>query len=193
MARPKKTVNTQPIRGRIEQEFWRLMKKQLLAQITISELVKNTHCNRTTFYYYFDNVDDLAWKVIAESIPVELPKIARSYFTGEVGDVTIDADTMHMVKKLSTLIGRDGSSRLAYLAADALKNMWLKELVPAGIQTDDEISYMLDFTASGVIGIISRYGRSSDVDQLENSILLINKLFSQASMEFIGLKQLKIE
>ncbi|EPC97021.1 hypothetical protein Lpp227_07424 [Lacticaseibacillus paracasei subsp. paracasei Lpp227] len=189
MARPKKDANLNPIRRRIETEFWRLMKKKSLSQITVSELVKNTNCNRTTFYYYFDNVDDLAWKVIAESIPVELPKIAQAYFTGEIEDVTINSETMQMIEKLSVLIGRDGSSRLAYLAADALKKVWIERLLPDENEYDEEISHMFDFTASGVIGIISRYGRPSDIDQLKESLLLISTLFSKKSLEFISSKR----
>ncbi|RRG10030.1 MAG: TetR/AcrR family transcriptional regulator [Lactobacillus sp.] len=189
MARPKKDENSNPIRSRIETEFWKLMKKKSLSQITVSELVKNTNCNRTTFYYYFDNVDDLAWKVIAESIPVELPKIAQAYFTGEVEDVTINSKTMQMIEKLSALIGRDGSSRLAYLAADALKKMWIAKLLPDESEYDEEISHMFDFTASGIIGIISRYGRNSDIIQLKESLLLISTLFSKTALEFISSKQ----
>lgn len=189
MARPKKDENSNPIRSRIETEFWKLMKKKSLSQITVSELVKNTNCNRTTFYYYFDNVDDLAWKVIAESIPVELPKIAQAYFTGEVEDVTINSKTMQMIEKLSALIGRDGSFRLAYLAADALKKMWIAKLLPDESEYDEEISHMFDFTASGIIGIISRYGRNSDIIQLKESLLLISTLFSKTALEFISSKQ----
>lgn len=127
--------------------------------------------------------------VIAESIPVELPKIAQAYFTGEVEDVTINSKTMQMIEKLSALIGRDGSSRLAYLAADALKKMWIAKLLPDESEYDEEISHMFDFTASGIIGIISRYGRNSDIIQLKESLLLISTLFSKTALEFISSKQ----
>lgn len=190
MARPKNDENSKPIRSRIEKEFWKLMEKKSLSQITVSELVKNTNCNRTTFYYYFDNVDDLAWKVIAESIPVELTKIAQAYFTGEVEDITINLDTMQMIEKLSALIGRDGSSHLAHLAADALKNIWITKLLPEESKYDEEISHMFDFMASGIIGIISRYGEPSDIGQLKKSLLLISTLFSKTTLEFISSKQM---
>lgn len=190
MAKPKKNENLNPVRSRIEKEFWRLMKKKSLKQITVSELVKNAKCNRTTFYYHFDSVDDLAWKIIAENLPTELPKIAQAYFTGEIENVTIDTKTMDVIERLSILIGRDGSTELASLATDALKKMWIKEFLPKGSKCDEELSYMFDFTASGIIGLISRYGRSADIVNLKKSILLLNKLFSKATLEFIASKQI---
>ena len=189
MARPKKDEDVNPVRSRIEAEFWKLMKKKSLSQLTVSELVKNAECNRTTFYYYFDNVDDLAWKIIAESLPVELPKIAQAYFTGEADSISIDSKTMHVLEQLSLLIGSDGSSELANLAIDALKKMWISQFLPEGTKCDEELSYMFDFTASGIIGLISRYGKSADIVQLKKSILLINRLFSKTTLEFIADKQ----
>ncbi|WP_439818869.1 TetR/AcrR family transcriptional regulator [Weissella paramesenteroides] len=189
MVRPKKSENENPVRSRIGQEFWKLLRNKPLAQITVSELVKKAECNRATFYYYFDNVDDLAWKMLKESIPVELTKIAQAYFTGEIENVTIDPETMHVIERLSVLIGKDGSSELANLAADALKKVWSKEFLTEGNKNDEELSYMFDFMASGIIGIISRYGRSSDTVRLKESLLLINTLFSKTSLDFIASKK----
>lgn len=190
MARPKKNENLNPVRSRIENEFWKLMKKKSLKQITVSELVKNAECNRTTFYYHFDSVEDLAWKIIAESLPVELPKIAQAYFTGKIENVTIDSETMNIIERLSVLIGRDGSSELANLAADALKKMWIREFLQRGTKCDEELSYVFEFMASGIIGIISRYGKSEDIVKLKESILLLNKLFSKPTLNLIESKQM---
>lgn len=190
MARPKKIENPNPVRSRIEKEFWTLMKKKSFSQITVSELVKSANCNRTTFYYHFDSVDDLAWKTIAESIPVELPKIAQAYFTGKIENVTIDPKTMHVIEQLSILIGKDGSSRLAALAADALKKMWIEEFRLEESKHDEELSYMFDFMASGIISIIGRYGRPSDIVKLKKSILLISTLFSKPALGFYASKRM---
>lgn len=189
MARPKKEENVNPVRRRIGEEFWKLLRNKPLSQITVSELVKKAECNRTTFYYYFDNVDDLAWQLLKETIPVELPKISLAYFTGEIENVTIKPETMWVIERMSILIGRDGSSELYNLAVDALKKVWIKEFSIKESQYDEELNYLFDFTASGIVGIISRYGRSADTDRLKSSMLLINKIFSEKVLEFVESKK----
>ncbi len=191
MARPRKDGNSNPVRSRIEKEFWNLLKKKSFSQITVSELVRNADCNRTTFYYYFDSVENLAWKIIRDSVPTELPRIAQAYFTGKVEAVTIDPKTIHMIERLNILIGKDGSSHLAALAADALKKMWVSEFRLEESKYDEELSYMLDFMASGVISMISRYGNPPDIVKLNKHILLINTLFSKHVLEFIASKRKK--
>ncbi len=190
MARPNKSENLNPVRNRIEEEFWKLLKKESLSHITVSALVKNAGCNRTTFYYYFDSVEDLAWKIIAENLPMELPKIAQAYFNGEVEAVAVNQETLRMIERLSILIGKDGSSHLAALVEESLKNMWIEAFRLRDIKNDDEVAYMLEFMAGGVISLVSRHGSPPDMITLKKCMLLMNTVFTKPALEFIVSRQM---
>lgn len=189
MARPIKSENSDPARDRIAQEFWKLLKSKPLSHIRISELVEKAGCNRSTFYYYFDDIDDLAWKMISESLPVELPKMAQACFTGKIENMTIGPETMRAIEQISMCIGKDGSSHLTYLAADALKEMWITEFQLEDSKQDEDLSALLDFMACGIVGAVGRYGRPSDIAKLTRQILLVHTLFSEATLSFIEAKR----
>ena len=190
MARPNKSENLNPARNRIEEEFWKLLKRKSFSHITVSALVKNAGCNRTTFYYHFDGVEDLAWKIIAENLPRELPKIAQAYFSGEIGAVTLDQETLRMIERLSILIGKDGSSHLAALVEESLKTMWIEAFHLSDIKDDEEVAYMLEFMAGGVVSLVKRHGSPPDVITLKKGMLMMNTLFTKPALEFIVSRQM---
>ena len=188
MARPSKHENQYPVRGRLAEEFWALLKKKSFAQITVSELVKAVDCNRATFYYHFDSIENMAWQLMMESLPVELPQIAAAYFRGEIEAVEVTPETLGLIEPLSILVGSNGAPHFAALIEDALKGMWIKIFNLDAIKEDKEVIYILEFMAGGVVSMISRYGSPLDLAALSQCMSLMNNLFAKSALSFITMK-----
>ncbi|PLS28342.1 TetR family transcriptional regulator [Bifidobacterium anseris] len=54
---------------------------QSVDKITVRELTEDCHCNRSTFYYYSDNIDKLADAALERALPYELPLALLSFLT----------------------------------------------------------------------------------------------------------------
>lgn len=56
MARPKKNAATPGARQRILSSYWELAQGKTFADIAVDQVLKRAKCNRTTFYYHFENL-----------------------------------------------------------------------------------------------------------------------------------------
>lgn len=183
MARPPK--NSESVEAKIEAEFWALLKKQPFGSISVSQIVSNVACNRTTFYYYYDDIEDLAEKMIKKSLPKDIPKIAMTYLSGGADHVVLGGDILKLIERLSLLIRQDGSTHIQKLVEKAFVRFWANEFVSASVPLADDTLYMLEFLASGITGIISRYGYPLNRDALSRSMDIINALYTEPSLNYL--------
>lgn len=65
MARPPKDSALPDARTRIIDAFWTLLETTPLKKITACMVAAEAHCNRGTFYYYFDGMDALVHDAIS--------------------------------------------------------------------------------------------------------------------------------
>lgn len=185
MGRPAKSDHRQSVQERIENEFWKLLSKKALHQISVSELIKNAGCNRTTFYYHYADINGLAEKIIQRALPDTLPQLSMAYLSGEIEGIHIHAQLENNISRLGMLIGKDGSSRIRSLVEKGLEDMWMTQfhLHSSGISNDAKL--LLQFLSSGITGIISRYGYPLNHEALIESMALINKLYAEKTLEFL--------
>ena len=184
MARPKKSINYSA-KEHIENTFMAILQKKSLSKITVSEIVKTAGCNRSTFYYYFRDVPDLAEQVIQKNLPTTLPQTALEYFFGKTAAIQIDADSINSIRNIGFLLGKSDSVNLSQSVEKYLINMWLKQLqIPQTAITKD-IMYTLEFLAGGIVGIIIRYGNPFDGEAICKAISTVHKVFSNPALTFM--------
>ena len=64
MGRPKNDQLSASVEQRIEEAFWALSEKNPIERISVVALSKEAHCNRGTFYYHYENLEDLVDKML---------------------------------------------------------------------------------------------------------------------------------
>lgn len=67
VARPRSDQVGPSARARIEASFWDLLAEDATRAVTVRRVVDHAGINHNTFYYHFDNVEDLARKSFGES------------------------------------------------------------------------------------------------------------------------------
>lgn len=184
MARPPKNFNSIPKNQEIEATFWKLLHKKSLSKITVSELIKESHCNRTTFYYYFTDINDLANQMIRKTIPEHLPYIAKLYLSGSVETRTFDTPTKNAIEMICLLIRGENTTNLQRIIENAIVDLWISQF-DLKIPIPEEIRCTLEFLAGGIVSLLSRYAYPQEQNQLQTGFIQANRLFSGQAIQYL--------
>ena len=68
MGRPRKDSGEKGAEERMIDAFWCQISFMSFQEITATSIVRQAGCNRATFYYYFDSIEDLAEKAVDAAI-----------------------------------------------------------------------------------------------------------------------------
>lgn len=185
MARPKKSEGGPTAQQSIEQAFWNALEEGPLSSMSVSQLVREASVNRSTFYYYYDDLEDLAQKAVARELPTQLPRLALLLAEGNVNRVVVEPSVIESIERVCLLLRQSGSGRMAQLIEDSLVAMWEREF---GLDetADDDARHMLECLAGGVVGVLRRYGRRSDLDSLKACMRAMNRAFTMPSLAFLA-------
>ena len=67
MARPRKDQGD-CAEQRIKDAFWALLEQNDLKDITVSMITSKANCNRGTFYYHFNSLEELVDAIITDEL-----------------------------------------------------------------------------------------------------------------------------
>ena len=164
-----------------------LLKKKKLNKITVLELCKEAKINRTTFYKYYNDVDDYI-KIIEDNLLNELKEevlnINRNYLITYIGKIV---ERIKKEKNLyPVLIGSNGDKfflrKILYLVQKESINEWQRLLKKA---SEDDLNNIYIFIVDGSIGIIEKWINNNCKDDPETIALFINKLCMSGLSSFI--------
>ena len=79
MGRPRKDASIQEVRERLIVAMARRLVRESVDAVTVSSLIKEVGCNRSTFYYHFADVGQLADVALDAAVPVEIPQAVLSF------------------------------------------------------------------------------------------------------------------
>lgn len=182
MGRPRKNQVEKPVRERIEDAFWELLRERSVGQISVSEIVRAVGCNRNTFYYHFDSVEDLTARAIDQAIPAEIPALAEAYFKGELSTMLLDERARQSIERLCLLMGKGASPALVEQVKAALKAVWMARF-PVDCSQED-VACVLEFMASGVAGMLGYWGARSGEVSLDRCFQSVSSVFSKPAVAF---------
>jgi AcrR family transcriptional regulator len=161
--------------------FWTLYCEKRIEKITIKDITNKAGYNRGTFYEYFKDVYDVLEHIENSLIPSinELPPIT-------IGTETLGMPTNALFelyeknsKYYSVLLGDSGDPAFASKLKKTIKPMIMQELLNGQDTNPVEMDYILEYTLSAMIGIMSYW--SSHTDRFSEAQLheLINRLMQQ--------------
>lgn len=164
MARPRKDQGD-CAEQRIKDTFWILLHDNDLKNITVSMITKNARCNRGTFYYHFNSLENLINNVINEELFDE-NSIPRAFFClicKSSNPFTQSNFIMH-ARRFGLLLNRAGEEKIDAKVKVAVANIWEKLLCQNGEKMTTEARLIIEYTISGLIGLISYLYREGLLD-----------------------------
>lgn len=156
MARPKRTTDALSASERIENAFWSLLAEYPYSKITISVLSKKAEVNHNTFYYYYENIDDMAEKLFKKNIATDiLNQIFSNLGNHNLSSSLLLTEPLPALRwERAILFARSDSAFLTNIFKTAIMDAWLNA---ANIEKDllsAEDYLELDFIFSGLASIL---------------------------------------
>ena len=147
MARPKREPGVPEARERILDAFWELLEDNECDKITVSMVCEKACCYRRTFYYHYDNMDDLVEKAIKDVLfgNAGIQRITMSLAVGaEFPEEGIDAATGRSARRVA-LIARHGElGKVKSEITRDVTNVWRSMLCVGGEKLEPDVEVIID-------------------------------------------------
>lgn len=174
MARPKKTERQTDAYERLQQAFWSELEEKPLEKITVTEVTRIAQVNHNTFYYYFDNLEDMIQKLVKEIMPSNFGELLIPTLlnpTAHSNGALIVPDIESRFQKLCILIRRASPSIESILRNAAIQN-WLGAIqIEMKDLNEEEYTYLV-FLFGGLFALIkeNKIVVYQDIIEIINSI-----------------------
>lgn len=160
-----------------------------IEKITVRDITDKAGYNRGTFYEYFADVYDVLEHIENSLIPSldELPPVSTP-----VGSLGMPLDTFFELYKqnskyYSILLGESGDPTFASKLKNSIKPIIMQVFVDKPNVNRKELDYILEYTLSAMIGIMSYWFKQTDPLTNEKLHKLINRLMEQGIMKQLPL------
>lgn len=185
----KRTEITAQTKQNIIDAFWDLYCEKRIEKITVKEISHKAGYNRGTFYEYFTDVYDVLELIENSLIPSlhELPPVTTP--SGTIGmplDVFLNFWNLN-AKYYSVLLGDKGDPAFVSKLKNSIKPtiMNVFENHPNIIKV--ELDYILEYTLSAMIGIMSYWFRKEDKISRDDLFNLIHTLMEEGLIKHLPL------
>lgn len=156
MARPRRDSGEKPAIERMEDAFWEMLSEMPYHEMTGKELRKRSGVSHNTFYYYFDNIDDLAAKMFDRLVTSEQSRPMLVYLCGgsAADDWADDPTALDNYSKVRSLAG-SASPLLIGMLKRTVVDAWFgnSRAVEACLSLEDRVD--LEFAFGGLVAILS--------------------------------------
>ena len=159
MARPKKGNSSEFATIKIENAFWRLLEEEAFSDITVLRISQESGVNRNSFYYHYEDMNDLARKAFKNNAEAEVSKalfgVLFMSLQGEITDLAkeIDPKLILHARKIMLCAGSD-SVFLNQMVHNLLKEIWLDELSICEDLLSPEEQLQIHFIFAGLVSVL---------------------------------------
>jgi AcrR family transcriptional regulator len=152
----KQSEITERTKQNLIDAFWSLYRQKRIEKITVREVMNLAGYNRGTFYEYFRDVYDVLETIETQSLPtiaelpppVDLEQLSPAFITSVVERYR-EKFTYYEV-----LLGERGDPAFQRRLKDSIKSAVLQTLTPKANINRVEIDLLLEYSLSGLIGIL---------------------------------------
>lgn len=165
MARPRNDSAEPKVRDRLLEAFWHLLETHHLCDITVGMITEEARCNRGTFYYHYADIDALMHGAVA-SLLIGDHAVPRTIFElvadAEASGLLTDTVLDQRFHRFALIMQEAEMRRVDAAVKDAVRSLWRAALRPDGGELELETELVIEYTASGVLGLIARAAREED-------------------------------
>jgi len=165
MPRPKYLKNDERARDKLIRAFWDGIGDMPFHKLTVTEVIKRAGLNRNSFYYHFECIDDIAEKVVEETLMMDLPGILVSELNNgaysAVDSLLSDKGLRERFNRVCLLAGKNSSPRLQEMLKTAIADNWKSFLSIETGKLSYEDRLVFEFCLGGVLSLLAL--RADDV------------------------------
>lgn len=182
MARPRKDSGEKGAKERMVEAFWDQLSQMPYREVTAASVARQAGCNRATFYYYFDSIEDLAEQAVDAAVPTGIADLAEKFLSENDTSFRLDESQRSAVERIRLLTGPTGSTRLAKRFKRALAETWARRF---GLDlAQEDVRTAASFMASGIVGLLGDQEGLPCDERFDARLQTISKVFSAPAMRF---------
>ncbi|MHC1682931.1 MAG: TetR/AcrR family transcriptional regulator [Clostridiaceae bacterium] len=165
--------------------FWALYCEKRIEKITVKDITNKAGYNRSTFYEYFVDVYDVLEHIENSLIPSidELPPVKMSSGTLGMPIETFMRIFEENSKYYSVLLGDNGDPAFSSKLKNSIKPAIMKVLSTDPNVDLLKIDYIVEYTLSAMIGVMSYWFRQSKQLPSDKLYQLIEQLMEDGVMK----------
>lgn len=182
MARPRKDSEEKGAETRMIETFWDQLSRMPYREVTAASVARQAGCNRATFYYYFDSIEDLAEQAVDAAVPTSIADLAEQFLSEGGAPFRLDENQRHAVERICLLTGPNGSTRLTERFKRALMETWASRF---GLDlAQEDVRAVASFMASGIVGVLGGQEGLPCDERFDARLQTISEVFSAPAMAF---------
>ncbi|MGI6230248.1 MAG: TetR/AcrR family transcriptional regulator [Tractidigestivibacter sp.] len=176
MGRPRKDDPRYDAKTQMIEAFIRLSRKVPIDEITVKMVVDAVGCNKTTFYYHFNYIEDLRQAAIEQSgIGRTTHAVIEKVLSGDwVQDVSAaDSPEVKMLDQLCSLVALNATGQGREHITAFISSALARALDVDPDSTDYQTNVLLSFMTGGVCDALRYRGQTGNaipVDEFCHSI-----------------------
>ncbi len=182
MARPRKDSEEKGAEARMIEAFWDQLSRMPYREVTAASVARQAGCNRATFYYYFDSIEDLAEQAVDAAVPTDIADLAEMFLSEDSAPFRLDEAQRRAVERICLLTGLNGSARLTERFKRTLMETWASRF---GLDlAQEDVRTVASFMASGIVGILGDQEGLPCDERFDARLQTISEVFSAPAMSF---------
>lgn len=185
----KRPEVTEQTKQNLLDAFWSLYCEKRIEKITVKDITNKAGYNRGTFYEYFKDVYDVLDHIENSLIPTldELPPVLTPSITLGMPLEQFFELYKQNRKYYSVLLGEKGDPAFAGKLKNSIKPMIMKIFDDKPRVDRKELDYILEYTLSAMIGIMSYWFTQEDALTNDKLHELIKRLTEEGVMKQLPL------
>ncbi len=164
---------TERTRQKFVDAFWELVKEKPVSKIAVSELTRRAGYNRSTFYEYFLDTDDLLSYVEAQLLEEIKQTVLQNLSEESTPEQLFSTVFISMNEKIYLLLGQNGDSTFfTKVQAEMFPLVEAYLPIPKDIPHFD---YLLSFAHSALFGLMQHWHeQGKNLSEKEISVMMTN-------------------
>lgn len=155
MARPRKDSGGIAAKEALVEAFWSLLAQRPYAKITVKELSAAAGLNHNTFYYHFENMDDLARQAIDATVPQHIIRAQIPRLLGETHPaVELPLEEIAPRFERVKLFAKPDSPRLHPVIRNILEHEWTSAIGLDLARLSPMEQASLSFLSAGGVAVV---------------------------------------
>lgn len=175
MARPRKDAPDASARERILEAFWTLYRTRPAEKITVRELCEEARCNKTTFYYHFQDTRAVLEELERESVPRDIPELMTDLMLDPTSELPIAeylAEHRESFERYCYLLGPAGDPAFRQYAKDVIRETWLARLSIDYDALSERDRLLVEFVLSGTTSLLGSRSQGADFNLNDLAVLV---------------------
>ncbi len=174
---------------KIDEAFLKLYEEKNIDRITIKEITERAEVYRGTFYYYYNDIYEIYAQMenrMTEIIESELSEIIVAFIEGNITEnIKLLEDFYYQYENLISLfLIKKPNIKMMNQIKEIAKKIVINKLGLDYYNLPDDISYVIEFIASGQQGLITKWLKDSKKMDIQSFGDII-KTCTQSSIQYI--------